>query len=530
MVRAYAENLDRYPLRGITTGKEKGWARFAINNLHECWHIMPMAYGYDMIRDAPGVLSEKEKKTIARDLLIPLARSETPIVSWFSNQTSVRYMAAALCGFNAGHSNFVHFAVFGHHGLQRGISASINRDGFMTEIPLNYHWANLIEMLNLAVVLRNTGMDIPYRRDLLEKACRVPYLRAFPNGHVVGFGPHGYGRGPGYYPKHYRTVSRLFEDPVFEKLADPKKGRELISQLDSVHFPHTELIVLRQGKCEDQHAINFLFGNKRRAHDAATAFTWYGEDRLLAPAVGSLYNVTSPDGAWISPFYCQVNVDDQHQVAATGELTYHRFGDGPQIASARADHIFPGVEVERTLVLHEGMVFLADRMVSEKEHAYQWTYLSGGELSTSGRFTGETITYRNGKMTLTGRRTDSAWHAEWNAGGRKLRATMAAAPGTEVLSGDSYISPATAQFRRPLVLARRRTRDTVFLSVLEPYDESPRVKSVQPEPLDVVPEQAAALRVRTPDRTYVFVLNYAETTLEGADWKCRKRVALIEVE
>lgn len=129
IVKAYADNLERYPLRGITTGKEKGWARFAINNLHEGWHIMPMAYGYDMILDAPGVLTDEEKETIARDLLIPLAASETPIVSWFSNQTSVRYMAAALCGFDAGHSNFVHFAVFGHMACSAASAPPSTRTG-----------------------------------------------------------------------------------------------------------------------------------------------------------------------------------------------------------------------------------------------------------------------------------------------------------------------------------------------------------------------------------------------------------------
>ena len=530
IVKSYAENLERYPLRGITMGREKGWARFAINNLHEGWHIMPMAYGYDMIMDVPELLTPEEKEKISRDLLIPLARAETPIGSWFSNQTTVRYMAAALCGVNAGHSNFVHFAVCGHHGLQRGIRASINEDGFMTEIPVNYHWANLIEMLRLALVLKNTGLEVPYRRELLEKACRVPYLRAFPNGRVVGFGPHGYGRGPGYKAGNYETVARLFEDPVFETLSNPQEGRRLISRLGSVLFPHTELVVLRQGEGDNQHAVNFVFGNQRRCHDAATAFTWYGNGRLLAPAPGSLYNTTTPEGAWLSPFYCQVNVDDKHQVGATGELTYHEFGDGPQVASARVNKIFPGVKTERSLALHDGMLFVADRMSSDKAHAYQWAYLSEGEISTSGHFSGETITYRNGKMKLSGRRTDEAWHGVWKAEDGRLRVTMAGGENTQVLSGDSYISPAKEEYLRPIVLARRHTKETVFLAVLEPYKDKPGVQSVTRENLEAAPTEAAAIRVKTRDKTYVFVVNYSEGLVKGRDWQSEKRVDLIEVE
>ena len=527
ILKAYAANLDKYPLRGITVAKEKGWARFALNNLHEGWLIMPLCYGYDMVHDVPGLFSPAERAALHQDFLIPLARSEMPITSWFSNQTSVRYMAAALCGINAGDSNLVHFAVFGHAGLQRAIGASINPDGFMTEIPINYHWANLIEMLRLAIVLRNTGIDAPYRRDLLEKACRVPFLRAFPNGHVTGFGPHGGGRGPGYYPQHYGTVAKLFDDPIFQEVADRKAGRELIANLDSVHFPDTELIVLRQGKGEKQHAVNFLFGNKRRCHDAAMAFTWYGHGQLLAPAVGSLYNITSPPGAWISPFYCQVNVDDLHQVNSTGKLTFHEFGPGAQIASAEASKLFPGVKVERTLALHDGLLFVADRFVSREDHACQWAYLSEGALNVSGSFREKQLPYTRDKLRLKGMSTDAPWQAEWTRKDLKLRLTMLGSPQTDVFWGDSYISPGRPAEKCPLVLARRKTKATIFLGVLEPYDGEPRIKRVEREKLDAPETEAAAIRVTVGGGTHVFVVNYRGQPIRGRDWECEKRAAVI---
>lgn len=521
ILRAYAAHLDDYPLRAMTTAREKGWARFAINNLHEAWGIMPLCYGYDMICDVPGLFTPEDREALHHRFLIPVARSLVPITSWFSNQTSVRYMAAALCGINAGDSNLAHFAVFGHAGLQRSIEASINPDGFMTEIPLNYHWANLIEMLRLAIILKNTGIDAPYRRDLLKKACEVPYRRAFPDGSVPGFGPHGRGLGPGYYRQHYQTVAKVFDDPVFKQLADKDEGLKVINGLKSVHFPNSELIVLRDG----QHALSFLFGNKRRCHDGALAFTWHGLGEVLAPAVGSLYNITHKPDAWISPFYCQVNVDDLHQIDSTGKLTFHQFDPKAQIASAQANELFPGVKVERTLALYDGLLYIADRFESEQEHTYQWAYLSHGALTVSTNSAGDPVEYRRDKMALSGKRTDDTWQAEWSRKNLKLRLTMLGAPNTEVLSGDSYISPGGPRDKTPIVLARRRAKSAVFMAMLEPYRAVSRVLSVRSEKLGKL--RAAAVRVRTAGGQSVFVVNYGDGAIRGPEWECEQRAAIL---
>jgi len=531
IVKAYAERLDDYPLRGITTTRERGWTRFAINNLHEGWALMPLCLGYDMVRDVPGVLTEEDKKLIADRFLIPMGRIFPLITSGHTNMTAVRNMAAALCGFCADDPSLIQYAVFGHSGLERSIDISINPDGFLTEIPLNYHWANLKEKLHLATILRNTGLEVPYRRDLLEKACRVPYLRAFPDGHVPGFGPHGYGKGPGYGAGEYRNAAAVFGDPLFAELVDADRGREIIADLDSVHFPASELVVLRQGKgAARQHAVSFLFGNKRRAHDAALAFTWYGAGELLAPALGSLYNCTPlmPD-PWLPPFSCQIGVDDLHQAASTGRLTYLRIDPGPQIASAAADGIFPGVRAERTLAIHDGLLFVADRLVSDAEHDFQWTYLTMGELSLDGQFQGPDLASSRDRLELTGRATDGAWRATWQRPKLNLTAWMLGAPGTHVLSGDAYIAPCGDAWRTPLVLARRRAKEALFLTVLAPGEEGrSRLVSVQPETLPQPSAAAAAVRVKTDDgREHVFVVNYPGAELTGPDWKTSARADVI---
>ena len=529
ILKAYASEITRYPLRGISTASEQGWARFALNNLHEAWAIMPVCYGYDMIYDVSGLFTADERQRLHHEFFIPMARSLTPVTSWFTNMTSVRYMAAALCGINAGDSNLLHFAVFGHAGLQRSINASLNPDGFTSEIPMNYHWANLIELVRLALVLKRMGVPVPYRADLLRKACSVPYLRAFPDGTVPGFGPHGRGRGPGYYQGYYPTVAKLFDEPVFRRLAEREQAPQVIKELASVRFPHTELIVLRQGTGAGQHAVSFLFGNKRRCHDAATAFTWYGHGQLLAPAVGSLYNITSPPEAWVSPFYCQLNVDDLHQVDSTGVLTYHHFGPGAQIASAQANELFPGVAVERTLALHEGKLFIADRLVSEQEHTYQWAYLSHGKLEITLPETSPAVAYRREKLDLAGRRVDGPWRAEWRRDQLRLRLHMLGCQSTDVVSGDSYVSPGTEAEKTPLVLARRRAQTALFLAVLEPYSEQARITAVAAEPVALPATQAAALRVTTETGSVVFAVNYSGKPVSGRGWTVSGRAGVVEL-
>ena len=104
---------------------------------------------------------------------------------------------------------------------------------------------------------------------------------------------------------------------------------------------------------------------------------------------------------------------------------------------------------------------------------------------------------------------------------------MLGGPGTEVFHGDSYISPGRPADKAPLVLARRKAKATVFLGVLEPYDDKPRIQSIEREKLNTPETDAAALRVKTHTGAYLFVVNYRGQPIRGRDWECEKRAAVI---
>jgi hypothetical protein len=523
MLEDFARKYPSYPPRA-TVAWAKGNARIALNNLHESYWIQDLAGSYDLFLDSPS-LTPETRALIRRRLLLPAARYQTTITSGFSNQTSSRYAAGALFGMLAEDANLLQYAVYGHHGLAISAEVSISPDGFLTEIPINYHWANLREMLTLPLVCRNAGVNMEVATERIRKACDTPYLRAMPNLNAPPFGSCGYGIGANFGLGNYPRVAELFGLPLYEQLATPEGAREIIDGLPSLAFIEGGLVVLREkGRTGlDRTYLAILSTNSRRAADQTLHFVLYSDGDLLCPSPGTLYNAHA-DATWVSPWPSTILVDGQPQRTSLGRILAHDFSGEPQMALLDAGGIAPGVSLQRAVALAEGLVFVVDRASSEKEHTYDRVQMARQEIVRPPAEPTELELNHGENIRFRGTRLDRDWDLQWQIpGGPGLEFRMVGEAGTQVFWGANQVNAYKPQMYAPTVVARRQAKSTVFLNVMEPFrDRAPHLRGVRRVKVlagdrEATEAEAVAVTALTDRGEFVFVVNFDATpkTCEG---------------
>ena len=161
-----------------------------------------------------------------------------------------------------------------------------------------------------------------------------------------------------------------------------------------------------------------------------------------------------------------VTVDGKTQAAADGVLEDWQVHDGATTLVARADTVYPGVRLRRTVTVDRSGA-IADRFEcdSETEHVYDWAFHVPGELTTSLTLTprAKPLSETNGYQHISGvasAETNEAFDVRWRVGAKTLTLHFAAAPGTEVIRGAGPgRDPAV---KVPLIIVRRKARGTVF--------------------------------------------------------------------
>lgn len=518
MLLDFAGKYPLYPMRA-TVGWELGNAKVALNNLHESWWIIDLAGAYDLVFDSPS-LTPEAKATIRRELLLPAARYETTVTSGFSNQTSSRYAAGALFGLLAEDANLMQYAVYGHHGLALSAEVSISPDGFLTEIPINYHWANLKEMLNLPLVCRNAGLKIDVATERIRVACDSPYQRAMPNLNAPAFGSCGNGLGAPFGLGNYPRVADLFGDPLYSQLATTEGAQKVIDGLPSMAFEEGGLVVLREkGRTgPDRTYLAILSTNSRRAYDQTLHFVLYSDGAVLCPTPGTLYNFQSSQAKWVSPWPNTIVVDRQPQRRSLGKILAYDFAGEAQMALLDAGNIVEGVSMQRAVALAEGLVFIVDRVASAEEHTYERVQMVGQEIARPPAEKTDLELTEGEHIRFRGTRLEGDWGMAWRMEkGPGLELRMVGLPGTEVFWGYNQITGYAPQMQAPTVVARRRAKDTSYLTVMEPFrgrepklQRAERVKVLVGSREATDAEALAVAAVTTAGRV-IFVVNFDGT-------------------
>jgi hypothetical protein len=281
--------------------------------------------------------------------------------------------------------------------------------------------------------------------------------------------------------------------------------------------------ILRSGSGADATMLLMKYGvhGQGHGHFDKLHFTFYDGGREVIPdygysrwinvepKFGGRYLPENDSYAMQSIAHNTVVVDTTTQNAANEKADEAVWGErhffdarnaAVQVMSARADRFYPGVGMQRTMLLVRDarlpypVALDLFRLTSAAEHTYDYPIHFRGQLVTSSvkydanvkrqEPLGTNYGYEHIWREASGR-SDAAVAVTWLDGNRYYTATSSASPGTELILGRTGANdPNFNLISEPMFLLRRRASDHLFATVIEPhgYFSEPEERSLQARP------------------------------------------------
>jgi len=474
ILRAYADRYQTYPLHNIHGEAKVGGARVMAQTLDEAVWLIPVAFGYSLVRDQ---IPEQDRRHIEDDLFVAAADVIRAHRMGIHNIQCWKNSAVGLAGFVTGRDDLVAEAIDDpDRGFRVQIERGVTADGLWFEGSLGYHRYTLDALWPLAEAARLRGIDLYSER--YRKMFDAPLLLAFPNGDAPGFNDNA---GDNVYSsaRLYELAFARWGTPAYGSLLR-HTGRDSIEALlygaetlpDAEVIPRTSVLMPAAGyaalRSPDLTAvIRYGMHGGGHGHPDKLDLVTYGNGRSGGLDPGSIHYGVPLHRAWYRTTIAHntVAVDMAQQRPVDGKLLDWSAGAGDTVFRGSAGEVYPGVQLVRELRLSGDRLRDRFELSSEKVHTYDWAFHAPGTLKTDLPVKPATGTIGSGNgyqhLALTYRaNTDIDWTATWTWEGKRMELHMKGAPGTVVFLGAGPgRDPAD---KISCVVVRRRTRATVF--------------------------------------------------------------------
>ena len=510
----------RYAAYGtfVREGENPGVATYT--TLDESVWILPIAWAFDTVRES---LPFPEAKTIAEKLLVPAA--EHLVNNHFQaihNFTCWHNAAIGTIGFILNREDLIDFAIRGKFGFEAQLRDGVLNDGLWFEGSFSYHFYTLSALLALAKAgLYRRELEL-HRRPQLRAMLTAPIQCAYPDGSLpatndcwyftslTGEVCHGVPPAASFYEVGYAW----YGDPLFAHVLNLDYQQQARDTLDVLLygteaippvqiFPQSSINLLQSGYAilrsskkdegsEDGQCLFLKYGPHGEAHGHPDKLNLllsaYGQ--RLSPDLGTPGYGFDLLESWYRQTICHntVTIDGRSQPPAAGQLEVFR-SEGPiQIADAKVGwqgEGYEGVAMRRALLARSDYFLDIFWVQCSQIRQIDWIYHNLGTHQTS---LGASIHplvemdgYRSGGYDnisgLQNSRTDADFVSTWRVADVRLNLYMAGSPDTEVFLGQAPGNPPSQSW--PMLLNRRKTAETVYLSVFHPHQQASAVKAVR---------------------------------------------------
>jgi oligo-alginate lyase len=454
--------------------------------------------------------------------------------------------SVGMLGYVIGDTSYVNRALYGtkrdgHGGFVRQLDLLFSPDGYYMEGPYYIRYA-LMPFFYFAEAIERRQPKVgiyAYRDSILKKALYSAVQTAYPNGvfppindasrtmavtapEVVlavdvayrRYGANANLLGAAAIQNEVvlnaagLAVARDMAQAVAARRTPPAMSFGSVEFTDGFDGKRGGLGILRSGEGRDATMLLMKYGvhGMGHGHFDKLHFTLfdggrevvpdYGFSRWIniEPKFGGRYLPENDTWAMQTLAHNTVVVDQTTQAGgkeAASEATWadrHFFdarNPAAQAMSARADRFYPGVGMQRTMLLVRDarlpypVVVDLYRLTSGAEHTYDYPIHFRGQLVATGTKLQTNTTrleplgaghgYQHVWRETSGR-TDGAVKLTWVDGNRYYSVTTAGAPGTEVILGRTGANdPNFNLISEPMMLVRRRAGDHLFASVVEPH-------------------------------------------------------------
>jgi hypothetical protein len=219
---------------------------------------------------------------------------------------------------------------------------------------------------------------------------------------------------------------------------------------------------------------------------------------------------------------------DNSQRPAMGELVCFHADPFAQIVRARCDNVYPGVRLERTVCLVDGVAVDVFSARSDKAHTYDWVIRSPGTPQTDAALSplSAPLAKDQGYQLLSNLRAASSGSPFTCAfGGEKegLKVTLAGDTNTQFILCDGPTN--TLDSRMPMLLARRHATQTTYVSAIRSAGDA--------RPVSLTTEEIPGGRIvllNVGGKEYVLALDDGGGKLEYEGYRLEGKAAVVALE
>jgi hypothetical protein len=521
----YADRYLQYPLhRGVHASD---MSRVMAQRLSEAMWLIPQIIGADciwetlseedrtaiadkLIRPACWVILSLEQQTFAqaqaaRDKAIPGWRETGPKPSArrsaVGNWSAFYNAAFTLAGFLLDDPELSDEGIF---GVRQMILDGITPDGLWNEGAIGYQFFAMQAFMLSTEAAAHQGVDLyGFAECRLKQLFDSPMRYAFPDSTMPGIHDSGgvnlfswssmvydfaylrYGdnryaaiiNNPGVPRQLHASEGVYYHTRIYEPVQGPA-----LAQFPSAIFNDVGYAILRQGAGDSQQYLLLDYGPHGGTHghlDKLHYVYWAdGEDLGGEPTMHRYEDRLHPEWTRQTLGHGSIVVDERSQAPCTGRLISFAPGQSVGIMRGITDGAYPGVALDRTLVLTADYVLDIHRARSPRPHTYDVAWELSGDLQgvkdpggTLPRL-GDRDGYQHVGI-LADTSTVEPWSRQWKTRNTLLTLTVAGGPQTRVVDGRDDDS-------RPLVMARREGAGAVaFVSVLQRSNSRHKVKSIE---------------------------------------------------
>lgn len=487
----YAELYSKLPIHDNSNKLDgKSGARVMSQTLSEAKWLLPLAFGYDLVRDAmPAAERERFESNVLRNAAAVIARYDAGKSNWQSWHNA----ALLAAGLITGERSLVSLAIDGPSGFKFQMRESITPDGPWYEGAWGYHFFAFEPLLLTREMAARAGIPLP-EAAALKRMLDAPLGCVFPDGTLPNFNDSGGVRLP-RHARYYDIGYRLFGDARYLALVrgaargvdsllwgaeSPPAGEPVA--LASEVLPSAGLATLRVRGSDHTLAIKFGPHGGGHGHFDKLSFVSYANGTRLAADPGTQAYAARSHATWdkMTVAHNTITVDERTQAQSTGRLL--EWIPRPDVTAIRvsAGPVYPKIEMERTMVhTADYTLDIAEAHSTDSTaHRFDWTYHNFGAASSGlplQPYAG--LPRENGYQHLTetrAARTNETWQATFTQPNSGLRVYMLGAPDTTVVLGHG-LGP-DPRVPVPFVMARRQGSLARFVSLYVPYQSAPAVQ------------------------------------------------------
>jgi hypothetical protein len=489
---AYAEIYLKLPIHdNRNRPNNKTGARVMSQTLSEAKWLVPLAFGYDLVRDE---IPANERARFESQVLRPAAEVIQNNDAGKSNWQSWHNAALLAVGLLTGDPKLVEKAVDGESGFDFQLRESITPDGPWFEGSWGYHFFALNPLLLTVEMTRHNHISVAHEADL-KKMFDAPLFCIFPDGTLPNFNDSGLTRLTGE-ARWYEIGYQVFHDARYLNLlrGQPRPLEALLwgapslpegkaIELASEVLPVAGLATLRVKGSDLTAAVKFGPHGGGHGHYDKLTFISYANGAHLAADPGTQAYGARSHNTWdkMTVAHNTVAVDERTQEQSAGKLL--EWNPGPDASEIRmsAGPVYPNIEIERTLVLTAGYLLdvVTARSTDGSSHKFDCFYHNFGSLSPRAPmlpFSG--FPQENGYQHLTQTKTtvtSEDWQASFIQPGANVLFEMLGVPQTRIVTGDGLGPDLRAPV--PFVMVRREGTSARFAALYVPYRDTAPVKA-----------------------------------------------------